>query len=662
MQLADQAWKKHDISGLETILDRFNPKRGEYDPRGVEWHYLHTRLHESSQTLVEQNGPAGCVQFSPDGSLLAVGGQDEIRILRLPAKAPTMTFREAPPANINALAFSQNGQLLAAASNSGAVLLCDLTTGKLLKSLVGAHSEWVADIDISPDGERLCSVDGAGMIVLWDWKSGKPLQTFRGHDQALRSVHFSQDGQHVIVGRQEDNLQIWNLADQTVTASVTETQLKPRGRAVWPRDIELSADRTRMAVCWDIGGVKLYDIADISQPKLLESLPQETGNQLAFLGDDQLVVGSAYGMGKVWRLGKQDVVRELRGHRDKIVSLAVSSGGRQIITASRDGTVRAWPVEDHLANGKEIATLDGRCVKLIVSPKGDELALEQGEPRQVAILKIATGELQTVFPDLPEEPINAEFLAGGKGFAVSTQSTVSIYDRATQGAVWQWTRPASAPAENRFQELWSTDRLLLIKAVHDLWALDLKKRTLAWHLSNSVAFRDFSISPDERTLYVSDQVGKIHEIGLTDGKTSRVFETTPNPVTELAISSDGRYLLTASENRAIWLFDRARGTKIRNFASIDGSAGAARFTADGATLIARHNFGYLSFWDVSTGQRLISVGPWGVHQISWDLSPDGRTAYLAVNEDGRTSVRALTLRGSDDQPASVAQSAPAHPD
>jgi WD40 repeat protein len=192
--------------------------------------------------------------------------------------------------------------------------------------------------------------------------------------------------------------------------------------------------------------------------------------------------------------------------------------------------------------------------------------------------------------------------------------------------------------------------------------LDLERHALAWHRNHTEAFWDIVISPDERTLYASDQVGKIHELRVEDGKTLRIFETSANPVMDLAISADGRFLVSGSENREIRLFDRARGTKIRNLASVDSNLGKARFTPDGATLIARHNLGYLSFWDVSSGQRLISLGPWGTRQLNWDLSPDGRTAYLAVFENGHTSVRALTLRSDDDHSPNVAQSGPAHPD
>jgi eukaryotic-like serine/threonine-protein kinase len=86
MQLADLAWAKSDITGLESILKRYEPKSGQYDPRGVEWQYQSARLHDSSRILASDNGFGGCVQFSRDGSLLATGSFDgRIRVWEMPS-------------------------------------------------------------------------------------------------------------------------------------------------------------------------------------------------------------------------------------------------------------------------------------------------------------------------------------------------------------------------------------------------------------------------------------------------------------------------------------------------------------------------------------------------------------------------------------------------
>jgi serine/threonine protein kinase/WD40 repeat protein len=660
MRFAYQAWRKNDISGLESLMGRYVPQPGQYDPRSVEWHYLQTQLLASSQRLVDLNGPGGCVQFSPDGRLLATGSYDgRIRIWEMPSAQLKWTIAEPPLVVVNSIAFSPDGKTLAVAGDGRQVLLCDLTTGKLVKSLRDAHAEWVADVDFSPDGEQLCSVDAGGMIVLWDWKRGTRRQSFRGHTQELRSVRFTQDGQHVITGGQEGIVQFWNLESQQVVASLMVDQVKSRSSAVWPRDIALSADRTRLAVCWDLGGLKLYDIANVAQPMLLESFPEEMGNQVHFLSDDRLAVGSRYGAGRIWTRGRQQADRELRGHRDKIVAVTSSPDGLTIATASKDGTVRLWPMDSE-THGKELAVVTGKCHGLILSPNGKELLVELHEPRQIARLRIDTGEVHSEFSDLQGEPRAAAYMAEGHSLAVATDSTVRFYDRANGTADWDWTLPEPSPTGDAIDELWSTDNLLIVRVGHEVWAVDFITQALSWHRDLGEGLWDGTFSPDKRLIYVGDQIGKIHELRAADGATMRVFEGPDSPVMALCISSDGHLLLSAFENREIRLWDRSQGMVVRNLASQEHPLAAAKFTKDGRTVIA-HYWSYLGFWHVSSGQRLLTTGPWGSHQIKWDLSPDERTIYLAAYQDGQTSIRALPLE-SEPTRSTAARIAPPHPD
>jgi WD40 repeat protein len=567
---------------------------------------------------------------------------------------------EPPLVEINAFAFSADGKTLAAASNASRVLLCDLTTGKFDRALAGGHVEWVSDVDFSPDGDRLCSVSGDGTIAIWDWKSGERLQRFRGHTKELRSARFSRDGQHVITGGQEGMVQIWNLHSETVVASIDEPELKPGRHAVWPRDIALSADGTRLAVCWDAGGLKVYDIADLTKPVLLESFFQETGNQVHFITDDRLAVGSTYGEGRIWTLGRQQPDRKLRGHRDRIVAVTGTPDGRTVATASRDHSIRLWPAEAG-PEGKELASVPGRSNKLVLSPAGDEILLQLSEPSRCALVRTDSGEVISEVPGW-DGAHAAAYVSDGRGLALAVDSTVSVYDRTgrTFAFSWRWTHPKSSQPGGRIGDLWSSTKQLIATAGHELWVVDLDKRNLAWHRNLGDGLWDVAISPDEQFIYVGNQTGKIHELLATDGTTSRVLQGPIVPVKALCISSDGRLLLSGFENREIRLWDRAQGTTVGNLASQEEHLGAAQFTRDGKTAIGNYE-SHLDFWHVASGQRLIATGPWSSKQVMWDLSADSRTLYLAVHQDGQESIRAINLDDREHRPT-AAQTAPSLPD
>jgi serine/threonine protein kinase/DNA-binding beta-propeller fold protein YncE len=662
MQLADQAWHKNDITSLESILNRYIPRPGEYDPRGVEWRYLQTRLQASSRILLDQNGPGGCVRFSPDRRWLAAGSHDgRIRVWKMPGASLEWAAREEPPQEINAFAFSPDGKILAAASNANRVLLYELATGKLLRSLEGGHNEWVADVDFSPDGEQLCSVSGDGTIALWNWKTGQPLKQFRGHTQELRSARFTRDGQHVITGAQKGIVQIWSLTSQQPVASVVVEQKDLQGTAIWPRDIELSADRSQMAVCWDEGGLMVYDLADLSQPALIHSLPQETCNQVAFLSNTRLAVASAYGTGHIWTLGNSTPDRTLRGHRDKIVSISATLDDGRVATASIDGSVRLWPAD--LDDGSQtIIEVEGNCDDLKLSPTAQEIALELAEPSRLAVVRLDTREVQTKHSGLTGAPRAVAYLAGGLQLAVAGEESVLIYERPSGVLVWRWTPPTQSPASKAFEELRSAGKFLVVKGAHGISVLDLTKQALAWQRQFNEGLWGVAVSPDDQLVYVGDQLGKIRALRISDGSTAQTLQGPVSPVNDIAISSSGRLLLSAARNREIGLWDRVPGTAVRRFASDEDVLGFPHFTFDEKTVIARHNQFHLGFWHVSSGQRLMTTGPWGDRVLRWDLSPDGRKAYLAVQHAGRTSVRMLALDPQAPAHATAAQSDPVHPD
>jgi WD40 repeat protein len=89
-----------------------------------------------------------------------------------------------------------------------------------------------------------------------------------------------------------------------------------------------------------------------------------------------LALGCGDGIIRLWDVSKQQLMRELRelqGHSDAIISLAFSPDGSQLVSGSKDRTVRLWSV----ASGKLLKTLEGHskavnCVAF--HPNGKQVA------------------------------------------------------------------------------------------------------------------------------------------------------------------------------------------------------------------------------------------------------------------------------------------------
>lgn len=123
-------------------------------------------LDSDEEALLDRRVSAFAV--SPDGARLAVGGANRLELRRYPELAGL----EAPPlpelAEVTALAWSPDGQTLAAGTAAGHVLLWDMADKELWADLNVAPASGVERLRFSADGRRLLSAFLDGRAVLWD--------------------------------------------------------------------------------------------------------------------------------------------------------------------------------------------------------------------------------------------------------------------------------------------------------------------------------------------------------------------------------------------------------------------------------------------------------------------------------------------------------------
>src|SRR5258708_22976957 len=93
---------------------------------------------------------------------------------------------------VQAVAPSPDGGLLASASSDKTIKLWDPHTGEHLRTLQG-HSSWVTSVTFSLDGGHLASGSDDKTIKLWDPHTGEHLRTLEGHYYERTSVTFSLD-------------------------------------------------------------------------------------------------------------------------------------------------------------------------------------------------------------------------------------------------------------------------------------------------------------------------------------------------------------------------------------------------------------------------------------------------------------------------------------
>jgi len=163
-------------------------------PQTETWRCIHTFTGHSSWVRT--------VAFNLDGQTLASGSlSDGIKIWQIKTSTEVRTIREHE-SWVHSIAFSPDGKILASDSGGlQTIKILNWQTGQELRTLgalslghsnlaktvaifstfVAGHSNEIQSIAFSPDGKILASGSADKTIKIWDVKKGKEIRTLTGH-------------------------------------------------------------------------------------------------------------------------------------------------------------------------------------------------------------------------------------------------------------------------------------------------------------------------------------------------------------------------------------------------------------------------------------------------------------------------------------------------
>src|SRR5262249_38413813 len=158
----------------------------------------------------EVNGLA----FSPDGeSIAAACGNGSVKVWNCKTRKVIQRIPNAEADAVFSVAFHPKGKHLASVGADQKVKVWDLTTGEnVFEARSSAfHNVGTAyTVAFSPGDGRQLAVGSDDAVKVWDWRSRQLLHTFAGHHKRAINVAFSGDGRRLASGSGPGSVQLWD--------------------------------------------------------------------------------------------------------------------------------------------------------------------------------------------------------------------------------------------------------------------------------------------------------------------------------------------------------------------------------------------------------------------------------------------------------------------
>lgn len=169
--------------------------------------------------LPSQQEPITAIAFSDDGELLAIASKDKtIKLWHIASQTEIVTLQEAK-SSATAISFSRDRNIMATASSDKTIKLWHIETQQIIVTFNG-HKLAINSLAFSPDGKMLASGSSDKTIKLWDLTTQAEISALIGHKSAINALAFSPDGRTLASGSNDKTIKFWDLASQTETNKI----------------------------------------------------------------------------------------------------------------------------------------------------------------------------------------------------------------------------------------------------------------------------------------------------------------------------------------------------------------------------------------------------------------------------------------------------------
>ncbi|MEM9816592.1 MAG: NB-ARC domain-containing protein [Cyanobacteria bacterium P01_D01_bin.6] len=329
--------------------------------------------------LTENMGSVWSVDFSPDGRNIASGSDDNIIRLWNIANGEIL-HRWQDTDSIRAVIFHPHTPFLISGGYDRQIKIWHTETKELMQIFSG-HASPIGSLSVSPDGQLVASGSQDQSIRIWQLETGRCIRTLLGHSSSVWDVSFSSDGTVLASVSDDHMLRIW---DCNTGKSLTKKQ--GHSYRVW--SVQFSPDSKWLASAHSDHNVRIWNL-ETGQCKSTLKGHKRVVLSIAINHTGEVLASSSKNI-RLWDTNSTNCLATLDDHMSWVWSIAFSSSGHYLGSASSDQTVKLWDV----SSGNCIKTFQGHStiVWCVAFTKDNEMIVSASDDGQVKFWDIATGK------------------------------------------------------------------------------------------------------------------------------------------------------------------------------------------------------------------------------------------------------------------------------